>query len=92
MSNGCDDCKWAEWKRTSNGRLHPDKSGRCKFVWIPPPIPRAFNFAYGGETPKLSGGGYIERGNRQYDDCQCHETLSNAAIIGRAVIAADRFT
>ena len=29
MAVKCMDCKFAQWKRTSNGRLHPDKSGRC---------------------------------------------------------------
>lgn len=34
----CDDCKFANWYRTSNGRLHPNKAGRCTFskkVYLP---------------------------------------------------------
>lgn len=27
--NACLGCKWAEWKQTAAGRLHPDQSGRC---------------------------------------------------------------
>lgn len=25
----CEQCKYAEWKRTKNGRLHPSGQGRC---------------------------------------------------------------
>jgi len=35
----CDGCKFANWKRTSNGRLHPDGSGKCKWqvkIALPP--------------------------------------------------------
>lgn len=28
----CNGCIHAEWKRTSSGRLHPDKSGRCTYL------------------------------------------------------------
>jgi hypothetical protein len=27
----CNGCKFAEWKRTENGRLHSDGSGHCKW-------------------------------------------------------------
>ena len=72
----CDDCAYAEWKRTSNGRLHPDKSGRCK--WTPPVflVPKAYTFSsYGspGEPPRLSGG-FIERGAKFTDDCSCFQS------------------
>lgn len=69
----CDDCKLALWKRTTNGRLHPDKQGRCGWTWLPPPIPYAFSFSYGhnGEPPKPNGG-YIERGRELRRDCVCY--------------------
>ena len=72
----CDDCMYAAWKRTSNGRLHPDKTGRCTFAWIPPPLPKAFYF-YGTGEPKPSGG-YIERGAMRADDCLCYAAMSPA--------------
>jgi hypothetical protein len=25
----CAGCKWADWKRTASGRLHPDGEGQC---------------------------------------------------------------
>jgi hypothetical protein len=71
--NGCDDCAYADWKRTSNGRLHPDKFGHCRFVWVPPPLPKAFSFGYGGNRDRspYTSGGYIERGDHRCDDCPC---------------------
>lgn len=29
----CVGCRFAEWERTANGKLHPDQSGRC--TWRP---------------------------------------------------------
>lgn len=29
--NSCLNCKFAEWRRTAKGRLHPDQSGTC---WV----------------------------------------------------------
>lgn len=75
MALGCDTCMYADWKRTSNGRLHPDKTGRCGFVWNPPPLPYAFSFSYSygkGEVPKPNGG-YITRGDGRGDGCPCYE-------------------
>lgn len=33
----CPSCRFADWKRTANGRLHPDGYGMC--LWTPPHIP-----------------------------------------------------
>lgn len=72
----CDTCKFADWKRTSNGRLHPNKSGKCTFVWTPPPLPKAFYF-YGSSHARPNGGS-IERGSSLTDGCPCYSpaTLS----------------
>ena len=37
MTHLCLTCKLAEWHKTKDGRLHPDKQGRCG--WKPPYIP-----------------------------------------------------
>lgn len=68
----CDDCKFAKWNRTTSGRLHPNKMGRCEWVFLPPLVPKAYRFAYGkpGEYPNPSGG-YIERGATYTDNCAC---------------------
>lgn len=78
MNSGCDDCAHAVWKRTSNGRLHPSKVGRCGFVWEPPPIPKAFYF----NGPNKPSGGYIERGSNQITDCPCHSSEPLSHISG----------
>lgn len=59
----CDDCIFADWKRTSNGRLHPDKTGRCKAEIPEIVIPASFYWlsSYTRKSPRPSGG-YIERG------------------------------
>lgn len=64
----CDDCKWAEWKRTANGRLHPDKTGRCVFEIKIPVLPLAFRWGFGQMWP-IIGGGYIERKRELRDHC-----------------------
>ncbi len=69
---GCDTCAFAKWKTTTNGRLHPDGSGRCTFVWSPPPMPKSFSFSFRkpGELP-IPSGGYISRNSTTYDNCAC---------------------
>lgn len=69
MSNTCDGCKYAGWRRTAKGRLHPDKSGRCTFLEKHPldlKIPAAFHWLIG--TKPNPCGGYIERG-REIGKC-----------------------
>ena len=66
----CTGCIYAEWKRTSNGRLHPDKSGRCTYLDKHPldlekKIPGAFNII----TKPCIGSGYIERGEELGRKC-----------------------
>lgn len=75
----CDDCIHAMWKRTSNGRLHPSKQGRCGFVWTPPPLPKAFYFFATGLSLKPSGGS-IERGSNYTDDCPCFSSAISSGI------------
>lgn len=64
----CDYCKLADWKRTSNGRLHPGKSGRCTRLDRHPidtRLPAAFYWL----TPPVPSGGYIERGKPHRAPC-----------------------
>jgi hypothetical protein len=60
MTN-CEGCRFADWKRTKSGALHPDKSGKCTRLDVHPldqRLPVAF---YWLGSPKPCGG-YIERG------------------------------
>jgi len=64
----CMTCRFAEWKKTTNGRLHPSKDGRC--TWPQPDfaIPVAFQFPYHRDSLLLSGG-YITREERFMKEC-----------------------
>ena len=62
----CDDCKYAEWKRTAAGRLHPKKGGWCVYDWKMPPLPKAKYWIH--HEPKPSGG-HITRGEELADHC-----------------------
>lgn len=67
----CDECKFADWKRTANGRLHPSKAGMCKRLDVFPldmRLPAAF-YWIGHVGPKPSGG-YIERDRQLKNGCE----------------------
>ncbi len=66
----CDNCKWAEWKRTAAGKLHPDRAGRCQFEIKIPVLPLAFRWGYQTTKPNISGG-YIQRKEELPDHCPC---------------------
>lgn len=56
----CNNCYFASWERTKNGRLHPNKQGRCKYLKLHPlnlTLPDAFYFI--GSLNVC--GGHIER-------------------------------
>jgi len=61
----CRDCKYAEWDRTSKGRLHPSGSGRCTFKVKVPPLPASM---YWIGTTKPAGG-YINRQGELLEHC-----------------------
>jgi len=62
----CTGCKYADWRKTSNGRLHPSGIGRCAFLWTAPRLPAAFYFING--IPKPSGG-MIDRKRELAEHC-----------------------
>lgn len=37
----CKHCKYAEWKRTAAGKLHPSGDGDCAYPWKMPQLPAA---------------------------------------------------
>lgn len=67
--NSCLECKYADWKRTANGRLHPSGDGKCMYEVITPKLPKAKSFFY---NPTLLGG-EINRKDEFYVDCPCFE-------------------
>lgn len=67
----CDNCEFAEWERTKNGRLHPGKQGRCLRLEKHPldlRLPEAFWWGFLVSEPKPSGG-RIERGKKHKSPC-----------------------
>jgi hypothetical protein len=63
----CTHCKYADWKRTAAGRLHPDGSGKCTFPWKMPPLPAAFYWLGAGQATPY--GGFIERKREHKEHC-----------------------
>lgn len=55
----CKKCRYAEWKRTKTGSLHPSGDGRCEYPYKLPRLPASMNWV-GWAAPKPCGG-YINR-------------------------------
>jgi hypothetical protein len=67
----CDACKYANWARTANGRLHPSKQGKCTFKKNVP-VPASMSTFGSNINPDgkiLIEGGWIERGDELRRDC-----------------------
>jgi hypothetical protein len=60
----CNGCALAEWQRTTSGRLHPSRVGRCTWTM---PVPNSYNAWYSREST-LSGG-HIVRNYTYQQDC-----------------------
>jgi hypothetical protein len=69
----CDKCKWADWNKTKNGRLHPDKQGKCTYQVIVPELPYAFCWSYDGSKKITPIWGQIERGRELKQNCIYYE-------------------
>ena len=54
----CTDCKFADWKKTAAGRLHPSGDGRCKWELPTVRLPVSQYFIGGKQR---SYGGHISR-------------------------------
>lgn len=63
----CDDCKYAEWKRCSNGRLHPSGDGKCTYPWKQPKLPASMYWI--GFSELKPSGGFISRKSLLSEDC-----------------------
>ena len=55
----CIGCKYANWKRTAAGRLHPSGDGKCEYPYNVPPLPRSMYWM--GFTAPCPSGGWISR-------------------------------
>lgn len=62
----CDDCKYANWNKRADCKLHPYGDGKCMFSWQIPKLPASMYWI--GVEPKPSGG-YINRKSDLKEDC-----------------------
>jgi hypothetical protein len=55
--NSCLHCRYAEWAKTANGRVHPTKVGQCTYE-LTLHVPMSYSM-----MPLVIKGGYIWRKN-----------------------------
>ena len=63
----CTHCKYATWKRTPAGKLHPSSEGKCTFPWKLPPLPASMHWM--STNGPMPFGGYISRRERLKEHC-----------------------
>jgi hypothetical protein len=75
--NPCLTCRFADWKRTAAGRLHPDGTGRCTWRIPSLALPKAHYYVGGGSEKRTipqPSGGWIER--KDAAECPAFEEAS----------------
>lgn len=70
MSHLCLTCRFANWRKTSGGKLHPSGDGRC--TWKMPEIKLPASMYFISHSPNPSGG-FIYRKERIVTECPTHE-------------------
>jgi Holliday junction resolvase-like predicted endonuclease len=77
----CDSCKYAEWNRTSNGRLHQNKMGKCTLKkTLKIPASAEYYVKQRCKTGTLDfvvDGGFIERGH-VFEQCAYYTPEGNS--------------
>ncbi len=64
----CTYCKYADWKRTADGKLHRSGDGQCTYKIKMPVLPASRYYVM---NPQLSGG-MINRREEFKDHCPCY--------------------
>ena len=77
----CLGCKWASWKRTESGRLHPSGDGRCTVPFKMPVLSAAFYWL--SEHPPRPLGGFIGRRKELKDHCPHYAREESATVPDR---------
>ena len=67
----CTHCKYAEWKRTADGKLNPSGYGMCTVEVKIPPLPASMYWT----TPPYARGGVINRNEDFKKDCAYFERM-----------------
>ena len=62
----CVNCKYAKWRRTSAGKLHPSGDGLCGYEYKIPPLPQSMYWIC--NSPKPCGGN-INRSEELKEHC-----------------------
>jgi hypothetical protein len=75
MNNPCIGCRFADWKRTAAGRLHPDKTGRCTFQPIIILPLAAGSYSRREIDLRINGYRFIERGAYPLGECDVREPV-----------------
>lgn len=83
ITNSCQDCAFADWEQTSNGRRHPSGDGRCQWTVPSISLPKAFRYLVRGDRmtenaiPQPDGGwiGWHE----PHTDCPAWESKKGTA-------------
>jgi hypothetical protein len=58
MRSACVGCKYADWKRTRSGKMHPSGEGRCTYMkrnTLDIRIPAAFFWVDGSQPTPVGG-------------------------------------
>ena len=74
----CNGCKYAIWRATANGRLHPSGDGRCAYQYKIPPVPSSFYFI----SEPHPCGGHISRKRELKDHCAYWCSVEDTAVHG----------
>lgn len=69
--NPCLKCRFAEWKKTAAGRLHPSGAGRCHWKMPEIALPKSRYYIGHERVIPPPTGGYIERNDQQ--ECRAFE-------------------
>ena len=66
----CTKCKYAAWKHTNAGKLHPSGDGYCTYPYEVPILPASMYWAFwiGSDFPAPMGG-HINRKEELKEDC-----------------------
>jgi hypothetical protein len=65
----CLGCKYARWKHTKNGSLHPSGDGMCSYLYELPPLPNAMSWY----SDLRMGYPWINRRKVWDKECSCKE-------------------
>lgn len=69
----CNECKYANWSRKSNGTLHPSGDGHCTYSYVIKKLPASMSFVSG---PYIIGGA-INRKMELKEDCAYYTRIDN---------------